>query len=63
MKPRHSHETLDVIGKFKYFGHIMRTSDLLDKDLVRGWKTVIDKHSGEEGQMKYEEPCQTGMTP
>jgi hypothetical protein len=36
IKPRHSLETLAVIGKFKYFGHIMRTSDSLEKDLMLG---------------------------
>jgi hypothetical protein len=36
IKPRHSLETLAVIGKFKYFGHIMRTSDSLEKDFMLG---------------------------
>jgi hypothetical protein len=36
IKPRQSLETLAVIGKLKYFGHIMRTSDLLKKDLMLG---------------------------
>jgi hypothetical protein len=34
IKPRHSLETLAIIGKLKYFGHIMRTSDSLEKDLM-----------------------------
>jgi hypothetical protein len=34
IKPRHSLETLAVIGKLKYFGHIMRTSDSLERDLM-----------------------------
>jgi hypothetical protein len=36
IKPRHSQETLAVIGKLKYFGHIMHTSDSLEKDLMLG---------------------------
>jgi hypothetical protein len=36
IKPRHSLETLAVIGKLKYFGHVMRTSDSLEKDLMIG---------------------------
>jgi hypothetical protein len=34
IKPRHSLESLAVIGKLKYFGHIMLTSDSLEKDLM-----------------------------
>jgi hypothetical protein len=33
-KPRHFLETLAVIGKLKYFGHKMSTSDSLEKDLM-----------------------------
>jgi hypothetical protein len=29
IKPRHSLETLAVIGRLKYFGHVMSTSDLM----------------------------------
>jgi hypothetical protein len=36
IKPKHSLETLAVIGKLKYFGHLMRTSDSLEKDLMLG---------------------------
>jgi hypothetical protein len=36
IKPRYSLETLAVRGKLKYFGHIMRMSDSLEKDLLLG---------------------------
>ena len=36
IKPKHSPETLDTINKLKYFGHIMRISDLLEKDTMLG---------------------------
>jgi hypothetical protein len=36
IKPRHFLETLAVTGKLKYFGHIMRTSDSLEKGLMLG---------------------------
>jgi hypothetical protein len=36
IKPRHSLETLVVIGKLKYFGHIMHTSDSLEEELMLG---------------------------
>jgi hypothetical protein len=36
IKPRHSLETLAVIGKLKYFGHTMHTSDSLEKNLMLG---------------------------
>jgi hypothetical protein len=36
IKPRHSLQTLAVIWKLKYFGHIMRKSDSLEKDLMLG---------------------------
>jgi hypothetical protein len=36
IKPGYSLETLAVMGKLKYFGHIMRTSDSLEKDLMLG---------------------------
>jgi hypothetical protein len=36
IKPRDSLETLAVIEKLKYFGHIKRTSDSLEKDLMLG---------------------------
>jgi hypothetical protein len=36
MKTRHSLETLAVIGKLKYFRHIMHMSDSFEKDLMFG---------------------------
>jgi hypothetical protein len=36
IKPRHSLETLAVIGKLKYFGHIMRMSNSLEKVMMLG---------------------------
>jgi hypothetical protein len=57
IKPRHSLETLAVIGKLKYFGHIMRTSDSLEKDLMLGLTAVEEEEdSGQNGRTKYEEP-------
>jgi hypothetical protein len=39
IKSKHSLETLAVIGKLKYFGRIMRTSDPLEK----GFDVWIDR--------------------
>jgi hypothetical protein len=36
IKPKYSPETLAVIGKLKFFGHIMNTSDSLEKDVMFG---------------------------
>jgi hypothetical protein len=56
IKPWHALETLAVIGIMKYFGHIMRTSDSLEKDLIFGL-TEGSKRRGTQGKinsfMKY----------
>jgi hypothetical protein len=36
IKPKHTLETLAIIGILKYFGHIMRTSHSVEKDLMFG---------------------------
>jgi hypothetical protein len=37
IKSKHSLETLDTINKLKYFGHIMRISDLLETGRTGRW--------------------------
>jgi hypothetical protein len=57
IKPRHSLETLAVIGKLKYFGHIAHVRFNGKRFDVR-IDTAVDEEedSGQNGQTKYEEP-------
>jgi hypothetical protein len=61
IKPRHSLETLAVIGKLKYFGHIMRTSDSLEKDLMLGL-TDGSRRRGKQ-RTKWIDEIRRTMTP
>jgi hypothetical protein len=59
IKPRHFLETLAVIGKLKYFGHIMRTSDSLEKDLMLG---LTDGSRRGRQQTKWTDEIRRTMT-